>query len=122
MSSFFVEQARSYPLNARTRLFENVDLRDRDFEERTKHLAVWHGRPDHHFIYAIFSRTMTDDSGRRFYRDGGGSWRRLKSSADFLELNRILDRYRSAEDLKESGPSDRRLQGVLVQNKKEVIG
>lgn len=54
-------------------------------------LVSWTGGPSQDKIAAIQARTHTDkEERRRYYRDRSGGWKRLRSAADFAELNLLI--------------------------------
>jgi len=56
----------------------------------------WDGPPSRYITKVILRLTHVDKQGRRFYRLSPTSpWKRLRTPADFAELNEVVDSYRN---------------------------
>lgn len=56
--------------------------------------AIYRGGPPAHVVTWIMENTRGNDRGRLYYRDRHGAERRLRTPADYAELNRLLDLVR----------------------------
>jgi hypothetical protein len=55
--------------------------------------ALWRGRPTLATIRSIQHHTATDSEGRRYFYDHLDTRKKLRTAADFADLNNLIERF-----------------------------